>query len=484
MEKWSPVVEMQRRSGPVLIQGGMGVAVSGWRLARAVSSAGQLGVVSGTALDAVHARQLQDGDPGGHLRRAYAHFPFPDVASRVLDEWFVAGGRPAGRPYRAHPMLTVDPPTSHLELIVLANFGEVWLAREGHDARVGVNYLEKIQMGTAPSAYGAMLAGVDVVLMGAGIPSGIPRLLRGLARCEPVSLRLDVVGAAEGAEHLMRFDPADVGVPAAPLRCPRFLAIVSSVALARFLLRDPDTRPDGLVVEMPAAGGHNAPPRGPRRLDDDGQPVYGPRDAVDLAAIAALGVPFWLAGAYGDPEGVAAARAAGAQGVQVGTAFAFCRESGVTDELRDAVLDDVAEQAVTVRTDPLASPSGFPFKVVSVAGTVSDPTVYEDRRRVCDLGYLRTPYERDDGTLGYRCPSEPVDAYVRKGGDAADTVGRVCLCNGLTATVGVGQIRRGRVEPALVTAGDAVDELGVLLGASDGYSARDVIDHLLAGVDR
>ncbi|MGD8321328.1 MAG: hypothetical protein PVJ02_12765, partial [Gemmatimonadota bacterium] len=36
---------------PVIIQGGMGVGISGWRLARAVSSRGQLGVVSGTALD-------------------------------------------------------------------------------------------------------------------------------------------------------------------------------------------------------------------------------------------------------------------------------------------------------------------------------------------------------------------------------------------------------------------------------------------------
>lgn len=45
---------------PALIQGGMGVAVSSWPLALAVSAAGQLGVVPGTALDAVLARRLQD----------------------------------------------------------------------------------------------------------------------------------------------------------------------------------------------------------------------------------------------------------------------------------------------------------------------------------------------------------------------------------------------------------------------------------------
>jgi len=48
---------------PWLIQGGMGVGVSGWRLARAVARTGQLGVVSGTALDTLLIRVLQSGDP-------------------------------------------------------------------------------------------------------------------------------------------------------------------------------------------------------------------------------------------------------------------------------------------------------------------------------------------------------------------------------------------------------------------------------------
>ena len=52
---------------PVIIQGGMGIAVSGWKLARAVSAEGQLGVVSGTALDGVLVRRLQLGDPEGDV---------------------------------------------------------------------------------------------------------------------------------------------------------------------------------------------------------------------------------------------------------------------------------------------------------------------------------------------------------------------------------------------------------------------------------
>ena len=60
-----------------LIQGGMGVYVSNWRLARAVAMeqpGTTAGTVSGTALDIVYVRLLQLGDPGGHVRSALAAF--------------------------------------------------------------------------------------------------------------------------------------------------------------------------------------------------------------------------------------------------------------------------------------------------------------------------------------------------------------------------------------------------------------------------
>lgn len=44
---------------PTIIQGGIGAAVSNWRLAKAVSRLGQLGVVSGTALDFLLGPQPQ-----------------------------------------------------------------------------------------------------------------------------------------------------------------------------------------------------------------------------------------------------------------------------------------------------------------------------------------------------------------------------------------------------------------------------------------
>ncbi|MBW8781091.1 MAG: nitronate monooxygenase [Verrucomicrobia bacterium] len=465
-------------SHPIIIQGGMGVAVSGWPLARAVSQEGQLGVVSGTLLSVVFARRLQQGDPGGHLQRALAHFPLREMAERVRKTWFVAGGKPAGQPFKTVPMPALDSPPALIELTVVANFAEVFLAKEGHAGVIGLNLLEKIQLPTLPSLFGAMLAGVDYVLMGAGIPRAIPGVLDQFARGEPAELALDVAGAAAPAR--MTFDPGAFCKGAAPvLKRPRFLAIVSSATLATTLARKSTGRVDGFVVEGELAGGHNASPRGPLQLNAAGEPVYGPRDVPDLEKIRELGLPFWIAGAQATPTALARARRLGAAGVQVGTAFAFCEESGITPALKGRALALSLAGRAAVYTDPLASPTGFPFKILQLTSTLSNPARYAGRTRVCDLGYLRKAYTKPDGTLGYRCAGEPVENFVRKGGARADTLGRKCLCNGLLATVGLGQLQDGHPETALVTAGNDVAALPRYLGDCRTYSAADVIRSLL-----
>ncbi|SHI62224.1 Nitronate monooxygenase [Nocardiopsis flavescens] len=465
---------------PAVIQGGMGVGVSGWRLARAVSLAGQLGVVSGVALDAQLARRLQLGDTGGHLRRALAVFPDREAASRILARYFVPGGIPPGRPFRPVPRPGLRPDRHRDELTAAGNFAEVWLAKEGHGGPVGVNYMEKIQLATQPAVYGAMLAGVDHVLVGAGIPGEIPGVLDALSTHSATELTVAVEGS--DARHTAAFDPGGLaGAGAPPLIRPRLLAIVSSAVLAVYLHRSPATRPDGFVLESHTAGGHSAPPRG-RRAPGGGEPVYGPRDRIDPAKVAALGLPFWLAGGRAGRRSVADARALGAAGVQAGTAFALARESGLEPGLRRRLLAEGAAGSLPVRNDPLASPTGFPFKVARLSGTLSEDGEYERRPRLCDLGYLRTPYLKENGAVGYRCPAEPVDLYTRKGGAAGDAAGRRCLCNALTANVGLHQHRAdGYVEPPLLTAGQDLGFLADLVReAGTDYSAADVVRYLLA----
>lgn len=466
---------------PIVIQGGMGVGVSGWRLARSVAKTGQLGVVSGVALDALLARRLQRGDPDGQMRHALAAFPSQAIADRIVRRYFIPGGLDPAQPFRPIPRLGLRASQARTELIAAGNFVEVFLAREGHDGTVGVNYLEKIQMATPAAVYGAMLAGVDYVLMGAGIPVGIPALLDSLARHAPVELPVTVADGP-GASQSVSFDPVSLVGPAVPpLRRPLFLAIISSAVLASYLTRSDASRPDGFVLEGPVAGGHSAPPRGRLQLDENGDPVYGPRDIIDLGKVAATGLPFWLAGGYSAPAQVHAARSAGAVGVQVGSPFALCRESGIQTGLKKQLLDQAAAGSLIVRNSALASPAGFPFKVAELAGTVADEPVYAARPRLCDLGYLRVPFHADGGRVSYRCAAEPADDYQRKGGSALDTAGRRCLCNGLLATIGLGQRRAsGYIEPPLVTLGQDLGFLPQLLSRhGKDFTAANVVDYLL-----
>jgi NAD(P)H-dependent flavin oxidoreductase YrpB (nitropropane dioxygenase family) len=463
----------------------MGIAVSDWVLARAVSQLGQLGVVSGTAINSVLVRRLQDGDKGGHMRRALAAFPNAEIAQKILEMYFIEGGKPAGTPYKRAPLYAIQSSNFLLQLTVVASFAEVYLAKEGHDGKVGLNLLEKIQIPNLACLYGGLLADVDYVIMGAGIPREIPGALDLLSQHLPAKYRIPVVGAPAGVDTYTVFEPEVVmnGKLPKPLKRPYFFPIVASSALATNLKKKSTGEVNGFIVESPFAGGHNAPPRGPMKLSDSGEPIYGPRDFVDPADMLELGLPFWYAGSYATPEKMQAVIEAGGNGIQVGTLFAFCRESGVNAALRQVVVDRILAGVTDgwVYTDPRSSPTGFPFKAVQLPGSMSEREVYEKRRRICDLGYLRHAYQAPDGKVGLRCSAEPVADYVKKGGDAEDTLGRKCLCNALMADIGMAQTQTwGDVELPLLTAGDDLNQLSRILKGRSSYGASDVLEYILS----
>ncbi|MEK6220681.1 MAG: nitronate monooxygenase [Chloroflexota bacterium] len=470
---------------PKIIQGGMGVAISDWKLAKAVSKQGQLGVVSGTGISHIFVARLMDGDIGGHIQRALKAFPFQDATAKILKKYYVPNPKKPKSPYKRPPMWTMKPSKVLNQLTVIANFVEVYLAKEGHKNSVGINLLEKVQMPTMASLYGAMLAGVNHVIMGAGIPTQIPGILDDLTNHKKVSYRLDVNG---GSSEQLHFNPQqlfpNVLEKVGRLTRPFFSPIVSSVVLAKSLIKRSTGKINGLVVEMPVAGGHNAPPRGKLQLDDKKEPLYGPRDEVDLTKIKELNLPFWLAGGYDTPEKLTEAVEAGAAGIQVGTAFALCDESGLEDTLKKKILKRVENEDAEIYTDPFISPTGFPFKVVQLEGTMSDPLVYKKRTRLCEIGMLRTPFKNEDGKIEFRCSAEPEDQYIAKGGTYEDTVGKSCLCNNLNATAGYPQHRKdGYIEAPLVTAGNGLEAIGRLFKArqtTHSFTAKDVLTYITA----
>jgi NAD(P)H-dependent flavin oxidoreductase YrpB (nitropropane dioxygenase family) len=481
-----------------LIQGGMGVYVSNWRLARAVAMAriGETaGTVSGTALDVVYVRLLQLGDPGGHVRRALAAFDTQfgtAIGRRICDRYLIEDGKAPYARFRSAPMqrvhaqggattfplpngdsrpvaLTLD--DDIVELLIATGFAEVWLAKQGHTGLIFINFLHKIELPLIYTLYGAMLAGVDGIVVGAGNPAGLPTLCSQLAGHHAVTHGISVLYREAGEEYALVFDPtqvADGKLAVQPLRRPAFLAIVSLEELVKVLAQRKGDAPDGFIVEHHTAGGHNANPVGPLHQDDLGQPVYGAQDEPDLAAIRGVGLPFWLAGGYGSQAGLQRALGVGATGVQAGSVFALCEDSGMQPGYRTAILNGLkrgAEDAFLVHTT-LFSPTGFAFKVVQLQDTLSERDVYESRRRVCDIGLLQQvglskPDERGVRTLFQRCPAGPIEAYINRRGLERNTEARRCLCNGLLACVGLGQVkeREGQLaeEPAIVTLGNDLD---------------------------
>ena len=372
-----------------------------------------------------------------------------------------------------------------------------------------------MQLPTLYSLYGAILADVDYVIMGAGIPLQIPAALDNLSEGKDALFPVDVESSEE--KFVTKLSPVEIwsnaGKPdlvTMQLKRPAFIPIVSSVVLAQSMLKKasgkgPTKGIDGFVVELPTAGGHNAPPRGFKydpvakshalALNSNGEPIYGEKDEVDLEKFkkAAKGLPFWLAGSFAHSEKVKEVVELGGAGVQVGTMFALAKESGLDPTIRDSILKSIAERDMDVFTDPAASPTGYPFKVLEIERTLSNPEVYQNRHRQCSLGYLRQAYiDKQTGKLGYKCPAEPLKDYVKKGGEADATLGRKCLCNALMANVGLPQTRTIKetdahkndlyTEEPLITIGDEVNECKRFLRQDDngkwGYEAKDVVQYL------
>lgn len=469
-----------------IIQGGMGVGVSNYILAKEVAINEGLGVTSGVALETVMIRRLQNGDKNGDIRFALKQFPDEEFSRWIVDTYFISEGKKTNEKYLPTPFpqfkLNTDNTLSLkndtlTKLIVAANFVEVYLAKQGHNNPIGINYLYKIRYSIMPAVYGAMLANVDAILIGAGFAKEIPDAITSLLENDNTQLSVPIIN---NTDQNICFNPKkffnteEINKVLSKLNRPKFFGILTNHMGLKVL-----SNADAYIFEGNSAGGHNAPARS-KSLNNKGEPDYGIKDEMDYQLLKMLldqnaektGIiqPYWLAGSYS--KRLREAQKHGAKGIQVGTPFAFCKESGIDATLKSKLLQQIMDGA-EVFTSPSASSSGFPFKVFQSPDTLSNPEIYNSRKRICDLGYLVELYNAKGNT---RCPSENISNYIKKGGDEKDTIDKVCLCNSLPATIGLGSPG----EMPIVTTGtdlSPVKDLVKLHGLN--YSVKNVIDYIL-----
>lgn len=451
---------------PRLIQAGMGIHISSAKLANSTARLGALGVVSGAALRHIVLEDIRANDE--ETIAITQQFPITHFVEEALS--FMPGGRKHNRPV---PVDTPEPRYSALprRLSAVAAFVEVMRARRGHRGKVGINIMWKCPLTVLPSIYGAMLAGVDALLCGAGVPMELPDIVAKIR----AGINMEYLPLT-GTETHARMDIADddSGAFLQQFKVPKMIPILSNFAFAKRLLdtweKKYSASPFAFVLENHAAGGHNAPPRN--------KSTFSEQDDIEtyFEKVLALGIPVYAAGNFdggGTREEFESWIAKGAYGLQIGSRFALCEESGMRDDLRQQILQKNQQKALEIKTDMVASPTGYPIKIAQLPGTISDEAIHQARKRVCNKKYLVRSHfqEQPDGSRKetYICAAMSPEEYSRLGGDPAETEGKVCLCNGLLSTAGYYQ----DVENAVVTLGIHGREI------TQSLRARDIVEEIL-----
>ena len=310
-----------------IVQGGMGVGVSLAALAGAVARAGGAGVLSSACIDRLVSKR---------------------------------SGRRVG---------TYD-----------AMYEEVSLARAG-GGYVGVNIMVALQRDYEASVRGALDAGADAIISGAGLPLGLPAIQ----------------------------DPKETAL----------IPIVSSARALELICRKWErlgARPDAVVLEGPLAGGH----LGFRmdQIDLEENRLESLLPPVKEMAAKYGGFPIIVAGGIYSHDDIRRFMALGADGVQMGTRFLATEESAATPAYKDAVVR-ARDEDIVVADDP-GSPCGLPFRVIRESAMYQSALV---RRRTpkCDKGYVLL---KDVTGKFVRCAAKASNEH------------HFCICNGLLSSAG------------------------------------------------
>ena len=226
---------------------------------------------------------------------------------------------------------------------------------EGKGA-IAINCMALVERTYVPSVQGAIDGGVDIVIVGAGLPMTLP----------------EIVGNAQVA-----LVPIVSSGRALELICRRW---------SRY-----GRTPDAVVLEGPLAGGHlgfkaEEVPRPEFQLEA----IFGP---VKEVAQKNGDFPVVVAGGIYTREDIVRWVRAGADGVQIGTRFAATHESGASQEFKNAIVAARVEDIELARP---GSPAGMPFRVIRTSPAYQEAYV-GGRPLLCDKQYLL--HKGKDGRL-------------------------------------------------------------------------------------
>ncbi len=310
-----------------IIQGGMGVGVSLYPLARAVAKEGGVGVISSACLDRLVSKRT------GKRVNTY------DAVYSEISEAKSEGGY------------------------------------------VGINIMVALMRDYQDSVRGAIDAGADFIISGAGLPLSLPTIQR----------------------------PKDTAL----------IPIVSSARALDIICKKWERvgyRPDAVVLEGPLAGGHLG--FAIDQIDNEAYSLERLLPPVKDMAIKYGDIPVIVAGGIYSHEDIERFLKMGADAVQMGTRFLATVESSADDLYKEAVLNATKEDIV-VATKP-GSPCGLPFRVLRHSPMFVSAQKGL-RKPKCDKGYVLTKDHEGKYSL---CPAK------------TDNINYFCICNGLLSSAG------------------------------------------------
>ena len=322
-----PLIIKGKKIRVPIIQGGMGVGVSLHPLAKAVALEGGLGIVSSAILDRIVSKRN-------------------------------------GKKINTHDSV----------------FEEVSLSKT-KDGFAGINIMMALGRDFIDSVKGALDAGADAIISGAGLPLNLPII-------QP---------------------PKDTAL----------IPIVSSAHALDIICKKWEKlgyRPDAVVLEGPLAGGH----LGFRidQVDLESNKLENLLPPVKDMARKFGDMPVIVAGGIYTHADIVKFMDMGADGVQMGTRFLATIESSATEAYKQAVVS-AKEEDIIVAHRP-GSPCGLPFRVIKQSPMYVS-ALQRKRTPKCDKGYVLMKDAEGKYTV---CPAkESNENYF-------------CICNGLLSSAG------------------------------------------------